>query len=361
MTEGKTSVQNKTGSTSLDDGSVTVESNLRLSLAALRSYGIVFFLAIVVALMAVADSAFLSPTNLSNILGQWAPAGIMAVAETYVIIGRGFDLSVASGFSLCAIAAAATAAAGYDVTIAFSAAIAVGLCIGFFNALLVCGLSINPFIATVGSGFIILGLDIIATPNAYITVEQPGFDFVGSGDWYGLPIKGIALICFLVLGQLFLAKSRYGRYLYAVGGNPEASRLSGLNVKIVAGATYVFSGFAMGVAGLLAASQLSSAQAQMEPTIVFDVIAVVVLGGTSLSGGVGSVWRTAVGLGIIAVISNGFILLGVKSHYQDIVKGIVIILAVALEEFARHSPKPRTVAPLGDATRKVDFAGTENA
>jgi ribose transport system permease protein len=316
--------------------------------AVLRSYGIVIFLVVVMALMAIADPAFLSPTNLTNMLGQWALAGIMAVAETYVIIGRGFDLSVATGFSLCAIVAAATAAAGYGTVLAFSAAIATGLAIGCFNAVLVCGLSINPFIATVGSGFIFLGLDIIATPNAYITVEQPGFDYLGSGSWHGLPFKGIALICFLVLGQLFLAKSRYGRYLYAIGGNPEASRLSGLNVKAVTGITYVFSGFSMGIAGLLAASQLSSAQAQMEPTIVFDVIAVVVLGGTSLSGGVGAVWRTAVGLGIVATISNGFILLGLKSHYQDIVKGAVIILAVAMEGFARqasiaHLAKEKTI------------------
>jgi ribose transport system permease protein len=310
---------------------------IRRGFGVLHSYGIVISLAILVVLMTIADFDFLSPTHLLNMLGQWAPAGIMAAAATYVIIGRGFDLSVAAGFSLCAIVSAAIAAAGYGTVIAFSAAIVTGLAIGCFNALLVCGLSINPFIATVGSGFILLGLDIIATPNAYITVEQPGFDFLGAGSWYGVPFKGIALLFFLIVGQLFLSKSRYGRYLYAIGGNPEASRLSGLNVKMVTAITYVFSGLSMGVAGLLAASQLSSAQAQMEPTIVFDVIAVVVLGGTSLNGGVGSVWRTAVGLAIIATISNGFILLGLKSHYQDIVKGAVIILAVALEGFARQS------------------------
>jgi ribose transport system permease protein len=140
------------------------------------------------------------------------------------------------------------------------------------------------------------------------------------------------------VGELFLAKSTYGRYLYAIGQNPEASRLSGLKVGLISGSTYVLSGLAMGVAGLLAASQLSSAQAQMEPTIVFDVIAMVVLGGTSLGGGVGAVWRTAIGLAIIATITNGFSLLGLKSYHQDIIKGAVIILAVALEEFARRSP-----------------------
>jgi ribose transport system permease protein len=313
------------------------EVGLRKVSAILHSYGIVISLIILVSLVTIADPAFLSFANLANVLGQWAPAGIMAVAATYVIIGRGFDLSVAAGFSLCAIAAAATAAAGYSNAVAFAAAIATGLAIGCFNALLVCGLRIKPFIATIGSGFVLLGLDILATPNAYISVEQVGFDTLGSGSWLGLPFKGIVLLFFLIIGQLFLAKSRYGQYLYAIGGNPEASRLSGLNVGLLSGTTYVFSGLSMGVAGLLAASQLSSAQAQMEPTIVFDVIAIVVLGGTSLAGGVGSIWRTAVGLAIVATISNGFTLLDLHPYYQNIAKGMVIILAVALEGVAHRT------------------------
>ena len=186
--------------------------------------------------------------------------------------------------------------------------------------MLVCGLSINPFIATVGTGFILLGLDIITTPNTYITVEQAGFDRLGAATWHGMYYKGMLLIAFLIAGEFVLVKTRFGQYLYAIGGNPEASRFSGLYVRTLTGLTYIFSGFTMGVAGILAASQLSSAQAQMEPTIVFDVIAIVVLGGTSLAGGFGAIWRTAVGLAIIATISNGFTLLGLNPFYQGIVK-----------------------------------------
>jgi ribose transport system permease protein len=302
----------------------------------LHTYAIAVAFVILVALVTIGNHAFLSPSNLANMLGQWAPAGIMAVAMTYVIIARGFDLSVSSGFSLCAIVAAATAGAGHGTAFAFAAAIAAGLAIGLFNALLVCGLSINPFIATVGAGFIFLGLDIVATPNASISVDEPGFDMIGSGSWYGIPYKGMILVAFLLAGGFVLAKSRYGQYLYAIGGNPEASRLSGLRVRTLTGSTYVFSGLSMGVAGMLAASQLSSAQAQMEPTIVFDVFAIVVLGGTSLAGGYGAIWRTAVGLAIIATISNGFNLLDINPFYQNIVKGTVIILAVAFEGWARR-------------------------
>ena len=123
----------------------------------MHTYAIAVAFVILVALVTIGNPAFLSPSNLANMLGQWAPAGIMAVAMTYVIIARGFDLSVSSGFSLCAIVAAATAADGHGTVFAFAAAIVAGLAIGLFNALLVCGLSINPFIATVGAGFIFLG------------------------------------------------------------------------------------------------------------------------------------------------------------------------------------------------------------
>jgi ribose transport system permease protein len=321
-------------------------SSLRRRHDILHTYAIAVAFLVLVALVTIGNHAFLSPGNLSNMLGQWAPAGIMAIAMTYVIIARGFDLSVSSGFSLCAIAAAATAAGGHGTVFAFAAAIVAGLAIGLFNALLVCGLSINPFIATVGSGFIFLGVDIVATPNASISVEEPGFDVLGSGSWYGIPYKGMILIALLLVGGFVLAKSKYGQYLYAIGGNPEASRMSGLRVRTLTGSTYVLSGLSMGIAGMLAASQLSSAQAQMEPTIVFDVFAIVVLGGTSLAGGYGAIWRTAVGLAIIATISNGFNLLDINPFYQNIVKGTVIILAVAFEGWARRFSAARLATEL---------------
>lgn len=311
-------------------------------LAGASAHGTFIALVLLVTAVASFDKAFLSFANICNMLGQWAPAGIMAVAMTFVVIARGFDLSLSSGFALCAIAAAATANAGYGTTVAFAAALATGLAIGCVNALLVCALSINPFIATVGTGFILLGLDFIATPNAYITVSEPGFDTLGAGSWMGLPFKGMFLIAALILGQFILARTLYGQALYAIGGNPEASRLSGLPVRTYTGITYLMSGLSMGVAGLLTASQLSSAQARMEPTIVFDVLAIVVVGGTTLAGGHGSVWRTAIGLAIIATISNGFTLLGLNPFYHGVVKGTVIILALAIASWAQRRPPMRS-------------------
>jgi ribose transport system permease protein len=297
----------------------------------LQTYGIVLALLLLVAAVEIGDPSFLSRANIVNMLGQWALTGVMAVGMTFVIIAGGFDLSIASGFSLCAIVAALVGASGWPLAVAMSGAFGAGLAIGAVNGGLVSLARINPFIATVGTGFIIQGIDFLATPNTYIQVNETGFDALGGGYLFSLPIKGIILIVALLLGEFVLARTVYGRQVYAVGANPTVCRLSGLPVGWIVASTYLVSGLCVGIAGGLAASQLSTAQARMEPTVVYDVIAAVVIGGTSLSGGVGAIWRTAVGLAIIATISNGFTLIGLNPLHQGIVKGIIIILALVID------------------------------
>jgi ribose transport system permease protein len=259
----------------------------------------------------------------------------MAVAMTFVILSGGFDLSIASGFSLCAVTAAAVGRTE-DPAVAFLAALSVGLAIGLVNGVLVAGAKINPFITTVGTGFILNGIALVASGNVAYIVNNPSFGTIGAGRWHDFPYSGMILLGCLVAGGLVLAKTVYGQSIYAVGGNAEASRLSGIRVSMTVASTYVLSGLAMGVAGIVTASQLNSAQANINPNIVFDVITIVVVGGTSLAGGIGSMWRTAVGLGIIATISNAFSLANVNPYYQDIVKGSIIIGALALDGYARR-------------------------
>lgn len=259
----------------------------------------------------------------------------MAVAMTFVILTGGFDLSIANGFSLCAVTAAALGRTE-PVAVAFLVALAVGLAIGLVNGFLVAGAKVNPFIATIGTGFILGGIALVATGNSAYTVSNPAFATIGAGRWNNFPYSGMILIFCLAAGGLVLAKTVYGQSIYAVGGNAEASRLSGIRVATTIGSTYVLSGLSMGIAGIIAASQLSSAQANINPDTVFDVITIVVVGGTSLSGGVGSMWRTAAGLGIIATISNAFDLANVNPNYQDIVKGCIIIGALALDGYLRR-------------------------
>jgi ribose transport system permease protein len=296
----------------------------------IRVYGIIVALVLLLTVVTIGNPAFLSQNNLFNMASQWAPAGIMAVGMTFVILTGGFDLSVASAYSLCAVVAAYV---GQDHAplVAFAAAIAAGLLFGLANGILVAVVRINPFITTVGSGFIINGVALVMTQNAAFLVSNDDFSVLGAGRWHGVPYSGMLLALFLVGFGVVLARTIYGEAVYAVGGNYEASRLSGIRVRAVVGSTYVLLGGCVGLAGSIAASQLSSAQANLDPGIIFDVLTIVVVGGTSLAGGSGAMWRTAVGLAIIATISNGFVLLDISPYYQSIIKGSIIVAALALD------------------------------
>jgi ribose transport system permease protein len=296
----------------------------------IRIYGIILTLVLLLAVVTIGNPAFISPQNIFNMASQWAPAGIMAVGMTFVILTGGFDLSVASAYSLCAVVAAYVGQT-HAPAVAFIAAIAVGLLFGLFNGILVAVVRINPFITTVGSGFIINGVALVMTQNAAFLVDNESFGVLGAGRWHGMPYSGMLLVLFLLVFGFVLARTIYGEAIYAVGGNYEASRLSGIRVRAVVASTYVLMGGCVGLAGSIAASQLSSAQANLDPGIIFDVLTIVVVGGTSLSGGSGAMWRTAVGLVIIATISNGFVLLDISPYYQSIIKGSIIVAALALD------------------------------
>lgn len=303
--------------------------------AAVRRYGVVVALLILLVILSIASPTFFRPTNFANILAQWAPVGIMSVGATYVILAGGFDLSVAAGFAFCAVVAAALAQAGVPASLAFLAAIFAGVLIGVVNAALVIGLKINPFVATLASGFVLNSLPYLVVPSPFIEVDQPGFDTLGSGALFGVPYTGLVLIGFLVVFGTVLARTQYGHFLYAVGGNAEISRLFGIPVRWVIGSTYVFSGLCVGTAASLATSQLSYSASDQDPVLVFDVIVAVVVGGTSLAGGIGSMWQTAVGLATLAVLQNGLNLLDINTFYQYIIKGFLIIGAVSLDVWMR--------------------------
>jgi ribose transport system permease protein len=302
----------------------------------LQTYGIVVVAALLVGVVALGNGAFLSPINVQNMLSQWAPAGLMAIGMTYVIIAGGFDLSISATFSLCAVVAAAVAQT-YSPVWALVAAIGCGGIVGLINAGLIARFAINPFITTVGTGFVVTGITFVSTENAAIVVSDPAFSVLGAGRWHGLPYSGMLLIVMLAVAAIVLARTVYGRMIYAVGGNAEASLLSGLPVGVVIGSTYVLLGGLSGVAGYISGSQLSSAQSNMDPNILFDVMTIVIVGGTPLGGGLGSIWRSVVGLVIIATIGNGFVLLNISPYYQNIIKGLIIVGALILEATLKKS------------------------
>ncbi|QWT25130.1 ABC transporter permease [Subtercola sp. PAMC28395] len=313
-----------------------------------RSYGIVVALGVLVVIIAAAQPGFLAYGNLMNILSQWAPVGIMGIGMTYVVITGGFDLSVGAIYSLCAVVAAALGRTEAPV-IAFAAAILVGLIAGIANGFVVTGLRVNPFIATLGTSLIISGVTLVLTGNVAFVVDFEPFTVLGTGRMLGIPFSGILLIVLMVVAGLILAYTPYGQAIYAVGGNAEASRLAGIRTSFTTGSSYALSGLCAGVAGIISASQLSSAQPSTNQNLVFDVLTVVIVGGTSLSGGKGAIWRTAVGVALLATLQNGFNLLDIDAYYQNIIKGIIIIAALATVDWRRmlrrSSPQPAPSRP----------------
>jgi ribose transport system permease protein len=302
----------------------------------LRTYGVIFALVILVIAVEARESTFLSLPNLRNITSQWAPAGIMAVGVTFVMLIGGLDLSFAASYSLCAIVAAYLGSKGNAPALCFLAAMGVGTAIGLINGLLIVMAEINSFIATLGVSFALTSVAQILTSNVPYVVTNPAFQDLGTGRLLTIPYASLILFGLLILGGRVLARTVYGQQIYAVGGNREASRLAGIRVKTVIASTFVISGFCAGLAGAVASSQLGSAEGNLNPSILFDVITIVVLGGTSLAGGFGSMWRTAVGLAIVASISNAFDLLGIDPNYQAIAKGGILVGALVLDSYARR-------------------------
>lgn len=310
----------------------------RLTLSSLQTFGTTLACLLLVAAVTFGNPTFASANNIENMLSQWAPAGIMAVGMTIVVIGGGFDLSVASNFTLCAVSSALIGT-HYSALAAGIGATLVGATAGLGNAILIVVMRINPYIATVGSGFVIIGISLVMTQNAAIIVSNEAFGVLGAGRWHGIPYSGMLMIGLMILSGLLLARSIWGHMVYAVGGNAEASRLSGLPVKWVAGGSYILLGACCGIAGFISASQLNSAQASSDQSILFDVLTIVILGGTSFSGGDGSIWQTAIGLIMVATIANGFVLLNIDPFYQSLFKGLIIILALAMDSTLKHVSK----------------------
>ena len=281
---------------------------------------------------------FLSPRNILNLLTQNANLGIVALGMTLVIIGGGFDLSVSGTFSLGAVLFAGLCVfSGFPVYLSLLAVLAVGALLGLANGVIVTVLNVNPFIATLGTSVAFEGLATLYSRSAPIPVRGlDGFMFLGSGKILGLAVPVILLLVLLAAIGIVLARSTYGRTLYAVGGSLNAARLAGLRTGLIRTIAFVVCGATAALSGAMIASTLSTGQTNQIPSIALDAIAAVVIGGNSLYGGEGAIWRTAVGVLILAVMNNLFSSLAVDSSVQNIIKGVVVIGAVALESYTRH-------------------------
>ena len=308
----------------------------RITEADLRGAAIVIPFVALFALLAVASPTFLTPTNLLNILDQQAAILIIAAAGTLVLVAGGIDLSVGAVYALAAVTAATvTLEAGPYVGIL--AGIGVGFLAGLVNGIVVTTFRIDPLIATLAMSFVVAGISSLITEGNLVTV----FDDPAFAAFARTPILGVRSSTWIMIGAvviigLLLARSIAGRYMYAVGGNREAARLAGIPVRATRVATFVLSGGAAGLGGVIVASRAQSAQASAGTDIAFTVLAGIVVGGTSIAGGEGAVWRTVVGVLFIALIGNGFNLLGLDPLYEQITMGAILLAAVGLDVWTRR-------------------------
>ena len=286
-------------------------------------------------------TTFMTPKNLFNILRQNASNMFLATGMTMVIILGGIDLSVGSVIALSGVVAAGCVVNfGLPEAVGFIAAIAVGAAVGLFNGFIICKTDIPPFIVTLASMNITKGIALVLTGGAPIRCMTDAFKFPGAGYVGPVPTPVILMFIIFILAALMINKTQLGRHIYAVGGNVQAAKFSGISVQKVKFIVYAYTGVMAGIAGVVIASRLFSGQPTAGDGAEMDAIASVVVGGTSMSGGSGRIGGTLIGVLIIGVLNNGLNLMGVDSNFQYIVKGLVILLAVYVD-FLRNKKAGR--------------------
>lgn len=317
-------------------------------IAFFERFGVLIFMVLLILFFQTQNSNFLSERNVTNILTEVSIYGIMSVGMTLVILTAGIDLSVGSILAVCAMTAAFVikgdnlvgidpeAWGGMSWLVGLVICLAVGTFIGFLHGLGVTRLNIPPFIVTLGGMTIWRGVTLVINDGAPISGFDAGYRWWGRGELLGISIPIWIFAIVAVIGFLALHKSRWGRFVYAVGSNREAARLAGVNVNRVLVSVYVAIGCLAGLAGFILSARLGSAEAVAGFTFELRVIASVVIGGTSLMGGYGRIGGTIIGSIIMGILINGLVLMNVSAYYQQIITGAIIILAVAFDTYAKN-------------------------
>jgi ribose/xylose/arabinose/galactoside ABC-type transport system permease subunit len=313
-----------------------------LSRQRLAEYIILAAIVVEAVVFATITPQFLSVPNLINVALSIAITGILAVGMTMVILTGGIDLSVGSVVALAGVVAATLASSGGSggVALGVAAALGIGLAVGLFDGLVIAHLRVPPFVATLAMLTICRGLAFVLSGGRSIGNLPESFNFVGRERVLGLPLPVILMALVFAGGWFLLRRTVIGRYIYAVGGNPRATFFAGVNIRRVIVLTYVLNGLLVGLAGFVLASRLGAGVPNSGIQYELDVIAAVVVGGTSLTGGQGSVVGTFWGAVFIGVLNNGLNLFGVDPYMQKIALGVVLLLAV----FADQAGKTRGTA-----------------
>ena len=301
-----------------------------------RRYGVLLSFIIIFSVLSLTTPGFLSLSNLTTVLRQISINGILAVGVTFVIITGGIDLSLGSTVALAGVTAALFARQGGDALILpLIAGITTGLVVGLVNGLIVTRGKVAPFIVTLGMMTILRGTALVVSDGRPVSNLSNAFNAIGGGDLMGIPIPILVFLAVVVVSHVILDRTVIGRYVYATGGNEKAAYASGVDTDRVKMFVYVICGAFAGLAGIVLASRINTGQPNAGVSFELDAIAAAVIGGTNLSGGIGKVTGTVLGVLIIGIINNGLDLLNVTSYYQQIIKGVIIIGAVLIDRNKR--------------------------
>ncbi len=299
-------------------------------------YGIIWVtIALFLALSQTSD-AFLTVANLRNVLDQQSLILIAGAALTLTLISGNFDISISAIYINASITTALVMNSSGSVFLALAAGIAIGAAFGMLNGAIVAWVRINSFIATLASSFVFFGIGFLLSDRSIVRVVDRDFNQIARGRDLGLTNATWIAVIVVALFWFVLERTRFGRHVFAVGGNQEAARLAGIRVEVITAATFVLAGAAAGLAGALLASRTITAQPSDDFSFVFAVLTAVIIGGTSIAGGEGAVWRTVLGAFFIALLTNGFNLHQIDPIIQRLIQGTVILAAVAADNWSRN-------------------------
>lgn len=298
----------------------------------ISSYGIYLVFVLIFLLLAILNKSFLTVTNLINILKQTSTVSVVAIGMTFTLICGGLDLSAGSVIALAAVCSAKFGLPGAaPLIVPLVVAIGIGVVCGFINGLFVAKGGVPAFIATLGMSQAARGMALLVTNAMPIFGLSPQYVYLGSGKIGNVPVLAIVMLVILALATIVLEMTRFGRHIYAIGGNETSAHISGINVVRVKMACYMIMGALTGFCGILLAGRLQTGTPTMAEGYELDAIAGAVIGGVSSSGGVGKVYGAVVGSLLLTMIANGLDLLNVSAYYQQIVKGAIIVFAVLID------------------------------
>lgn len=290
----------------------------------------VIFIALVIVLTCLKPS-FITPGNLVNILKQASINGILAFGMMFVIVAGGFDMSVGSTVAFTGVLAAMLGQGNYPLIVPLAVAMLGGLAVGIANGIGVAVGNLPPFIMTLGTMTAVRGLALVASGGKPVIGISPQYKAVAASTIGGIPMLALYLAVIIAVCSFVLAKTVYGRRVYACGGNLLAAKVSGINTTLIRISTFAIAGLLAGLSGFLMTSRVTIGQPTAAESYEMDAITACVVGGVSMSGGVGKPWGVVVGCLLITVIANGLDIMGVSSHWQRIVKGAIIVLAVLID------------------------------